>query len=439
MQTRSQSHVTESFNEVLPDKVIRTLITVEEENEEENEENRMNNKYLTDNDSDDDNDDDGDYDDNDDNDDFDDFDYMNESKNNEKQKEQQEEEDQANDLSSGTKENRNIDTKYVPMELFNNFYEDYIEYKHYMNDLLLVLKKNSNPTMNKEKSTKIKENIDDKIKFLEKKIFNLEEENQKLKQRSEKQLNIIEFLSTNSQAVQTKQLSKESMHFQPQHDLEVPRKQPGLQTDQTNKKDRRYDLQIPLPPPPPVVVPGNTSYANIVKRGRNIAVIGDSMISRIKKKEFNDLVNGNVMLKPYLGSNSKDMLSFVVPTLDRKNVDSILIAVGTNDIPDKYNTALNIANTIIEVGKKCKKEGVRDVIISSIVRRNSYKLQMKVMEVNHILKDLCFCNGFRFIDNDIICGFDVSGDLLHLNNSGIRKLANNFIYALNNLSSNTYH
>ena len=122
------------------------------------------------------------------------------------------------------------------MELFNNFYEDYIEYKHYMNDLLLVLKKNSNPTMNKEKSTKIKENIDDKIKFLEKKIFNLEEENQKLKQRSEKQLNIIGFLSTNSQVVQTKQLSKESMHFQPQHDLEVPRKQLGLQTDQTNKK-----------------------------------------------------------------------------------------------------------------------------------------------------------------------------------------------------------
>ena len=31
-------------------------------------------------------------------------------------------------------------------------------------------------------------------------------------------------------------------------------------------------------------VPGNTSYANIAKRGKNIALFGDSIISNIKRK-----------------------------------------------------------------------------------------------------------------------------------------------------------
>ena len=79
-------------------------------------------------------------------------------------------------------------------------------------------------------------------------------------------------------------------------------------------------------------VPGNTSYANIAKRGKNIALFGDSIISDIKRKEFNKHIKGNVQIKSFNGATTKDMDVYVQPTLDKKMVDIAVIHVGTNDI-----------------------------------------------------------------------------------------------------------
>ena len=55
------------------------------------------------------------------------------------------------------------------------------------------------------------------------------------------------------------------------------------------------------------------------------------MIRKINGKEFNRHVNGNVVLKPFKGSNSKDMLSYMVPTLDREVADVADFNIGTNE------------------------------------------------------------------------------------------------------------
>ena len=80
------------------------------------------------------------------------------------------------------------------------------------------------------------------------------------------------------------------------------------------------------------------------------------------------------------------MLSYMVPTLDREVADVAVFNIGTNDIPKKLQSSINIARNIIEVGIKCRNAGVREILISSIIRRNHYKLQLKLEEVNSILK-----------------------------------------------------
>ena len=70
-------------------------------------------------------------------------------------------------------------------------------------------------------------------------------------------------------------------------------------------------------------------------------------------------------------------------------------------------------------------------MISGLVHRKSPRLQARKNEVNNVLKDLCFIDGFVFIDNTNLSVCDICKDLLHLNFSGTCKLAHNFIVAIN--------
>ena len=69
------------------------------------------------------------------------------------------------------------------------------------------------------------------------------------------------------------------------------------------------------------------------------------------------------------GAASKDMLSYAQPTLDRENSDAILIHVGINVVIVKRKTPIDIADSILSVGRKCKDTGINEVIISSISRK----------------------------------------------------------------------
>ena len=92
------------------------------------------------------------------------------------------------------------------------------------------------------------------------------------------------------------------------------------------------------------------------------------MISGIKRREFNGSTKENVIFKTFRGAASKDMLSYAQPTLDWENLDAILIHVGINVVIVKRKTPIDIADSIISVGRKCKDSGINEVIVSSITR-----------------------------------------------------------------------
>ena len=75
------------------------------------------------------------------------------------------------------------------------------------------------------------------------------------------------------------------------------------------------------------------------------------------------------------------MLSYVQLTLDRAKPDGIIIHVGTNDVLSaKRKMPSDIADSIISVDKKCRDTTIRNVLISSLLRRKSPRLQTKKMK-----------------------------------------------------------
>ena len=125
--------------------------------------------------------------------------------------------------------------------------------------------------------------------------------------------------------------------------------------------------------------------------------------------------------------------------MDRAKSDGIIIHVGTNDVSVERKRASDIADLIISVGKKCQDTGVKNIMISGLVRRKSPTLQAKIKEVNDVLRDLCTIDGFVYNEITNLSDCDICKDLLHLSYSGTCRLANNFIGAINrNLEKSSF-
>ena len=89
-------------------------------------------------------------------------------------------------------------------------------------------------------------------------------------------------------------------------------------------------------------VPGNTSFSSATKHGKNICVICDSHLNRIKKNFFNNsLSTGKTCLNVFRASTIKMINNFAIPTMVEDKPDVIIINVGCNDVT-KQN--MNIVN-----------------------------------------------------------------------------------------------
>ena len=114
----------------------------------------------------------------------------------------------------------------------------------------------------------------------------------------------------------------------------------------------------------PRIFPGNNSYAGVVKDGKNIAIIGDSIPKRIIGKRITkDINRGKAFVKSFPGATAKEISDYhVIPTLKRGDIDTVVICAGTNKIPPKKDKNGNlkdqspddIAEEIVGVGKVCR-------------------------------------------------------------------------------------
>ena len=183
--------------------------------------------------------------------------------------------------------------------------------------------------------------------------------------------------------------------------------------------------------------PGNSSYADIVSKGKKITIFGDSIIKRIKGRELGKhVLHGNTFIKSFPGAKAKAINHYVVPTLIDENPDAVVIHAGTNNIRTRrgYSEETNesIAHEIINIGKTCRQVGgVNYIFISAITCRSNLEETKKVREINDFLSSLCEREGFVFIDNNSIKREHLWKDGLHLLDEGTTILANNIINSLN--------
>jgi len=115
-----------------------------------------------------------------------------------------------------------------------------------------------------------------------------------------------------------------------------------------------------------------------------------------------------------------------------KNVETLIVVAGTNDI--SYETAAGsvdaeaIAEGIMDIGREALRDydNVKHVCISSIIFRGSSQYSETIFDTNMKLRLKCKQEGFIFIDNDIITVHDLV-DGLHLNKFGNDKFIHNLL------------
>ena len=106
------------------------------------------------------------------------------------------------------------------------------------------------------------------------------------------------------------------------------------------------------------VIPGNNTYAGTLREGKNILMIGDSHIGRVKGNKLqNSLDNAKSFVRYFSGAKTEDLHHYIIPSLLKEKPDTVVIHVGLN----------NRTHRIFEdyIGKMCRQYGVKDVIFSS--------------------------------------------------------------------------
>ena len=84
----------------------------------------------------------------------------------------------------------------------------------------------------------------------------------------------------------------------------------------------------------------------------------------------------------------------------------------------------------MKIAHKCKDHGVKEIILSSVVATGRVNADV-IIHFNKSLKNLCWANGFCFVNKDNISEVNLYKDRLHLLVAGKRILANNFMNGIN--------
>ena len=175
-----------------------------------------------------------------------------------------------------------------------------------------------------------------------------------------------------------------------------------------------------------------TTYS---RKKRKVLIVGDSIIKYVSHRRLNNQLNGGkVFVKSFPGATVSQLEHYIVPHLFEQAPDSVVLHIGTNNIrprfPSHEKSSLEIANSVISIAMKCVEYGVKDIFISSITCRANEIDMEKIMETNCHLMNLCAENQFHFISNSNIQLTDLWEDGLHLANSGVNILTENFFTSL---------
>ena len=152
----------------------------------------------------------------------------------------------------------------------------------------------------------------------------------------------------------------------------------------------------------------------------------DSIVKGVKYWKLSDEKN-KVVVKHFSGAKTKDMESYIIPTLEQ-NPETIIIHSGTNDLKSN-SSAKEIARDIINLTTSCKTQ-TNEVIFSTIVPRYD-NLNEKTKRVYKCLKKECKVRNICFINHrNISPKHNCNRSGLHLNYSETKKLKENILFCL---------
>ena len=165
------------------------------------------------------------------------------------------------------------------------------------------------------------------------------------------------------------------------------------------------------------------------KRNRSTVIVGDALVKNIKGWELKERCssNENIHVRSFSGATTKDMNSYIQPTIDR-SPDCILLHVGTNDLANKTKTEVEIAKEIVDLALLIRNKGIT-VVVSGLVPRYDY-LEPKRVKVNYVIRDLCAENNLSYTDHtNINPSKHLNRSRIHLNKVGDDIFADNLFNA----------
>ena len=174
------------------------------------------------------------------------------------------------------------------------------------------------------------------------------------------------------------------------------------------------------------LIPAELSYSSAVKPTRlrsgkqnRIILFGHSIFRGIRVREFNkEIKNGYAKFKTFPGSDFREILHYVNPTLESDNCDSAVLYFGVNDLLrkalSKSDTVENLIENIRKAAVKCMLHGVSKVFVSAIVR--SKRIPESLLE--EVNEKICFMcnnnNNLIVVDNSNISNIYLFDDGFHL-------------------------
>ena len=197
------------------------------------------------------------------------------------------------------------------------------------------------------------------------------------------------------------------------------------------------------------VRPGNKSYSEALNDSKKSVIFSTSMTKGIRPDRFNreNYTHGKASFHRFHGGKARQIRNQIETHLQEELPDAAILLIGGNDLSDNRNNptpVVNIANQIIDSAILCKKYGVKDVCVSSVLMRKERNTNFELTErrrkeLNENLRSLCDINNFIFLDNDVGEGkivLEHTYDGVHLNDPGSELLGRKFGFILNELHSN---
>lgn len=172
-----------------------------------------------------------------------------------------------------------------------------------------------------------------------------------------------------------------------------------------------------------------------VHHSKKIRIMTDSIPKGIRVKEFNEQIkNGNVRFKIFPGASVENLNYYVHPTLEQEKPDIVVIHVGINNLLSSHLNAASdneIAEQILDIGKKCVRNGVEKVFISALVTSRRVDSD-RINSINKLLREGSDLHGYGYIRHNNIREEHLWKDGIHLRENGKIMLARNFIAFINN-------